>query len=119
MMYMSILGPYLQSQPYDSLSPTDKKILGQIQHLSAGNSVFTNRSNRPPFIVKRKFTTGAEDECNDKCEIVVMRGICSATSLCEGVDFAEEDASCEGFSGRLCFKYERKCITPCLEKTDD
>ena len=28
MMYMSIVGPYLQSQPYDSLSSADKKILG-------------------------------------------------------------------------------------------
>ena len=65
---MSVLGPYLESQPYvsqklqksderyikDSLTRDKQRLLEQIRSMSTQGSIGSMRNHRPPFIVKRQ-----------------------------------------------------------------
>ena len=67
---MSVLGPYLESQPYvssltafknillenikDTLTRDNQRLLEQIRSLSTQGSIGSMRNHRPPFIVKRQ-----------------------------------------------------------------
>lgn len=71
-MYMSIIGPYLESQPYDSLSNDKKRLLGQIRQLSTDSTIANGRFHKPPFIIKRS----VEMVPKASKKLCIMRGKC-------------------------------------------